>query len=144
MVWLKSTPARLVERRGTLAIINACAAAAFSTQAVIGTEQHHSRDGFYFLLWLVWRAVTLIWVFGTPGYLRWSAAQRAVINDELVRAHQAASAKAGFAIALVGLGTLSTCVFFQIASPALALPMLTSAAVVGAALTFGCLERRDA
>ncbi len=130
-------------RRGTLAIMNALAAAAFSIQAIVGAREHHTRDAFYFALWFVWMLATLIWVFGTPGYLRWNAAERAALNDELVKAHQASAAKGALAVAMFGLTLLSTSTFFRLETPLWALPAVTSVTVVSAGLIFGWLERRD-
>lgn len=129
--------------RGTLAIVNGLAAAAFTSEAVLGVQGHHGRDPFYFALWFVWMLTTVLWTFGTPGRLRWTAEQRQVINDELVRAHQTVAAKASLAVAIGGLCLLSTAAFLGVPTPPWAVPVLTAATVVSAALTFGWLERRD-
>lgn len=143
MVRMMKSPAQFTARRGGLAIVNALAAVAFSTTAISSAAGHHARDPVYFALWFGWMLSTLIWTFGVPGYWRWNAAERAVINDDLVKAHQAIAAKGALAVAMIGMGVLSVGTFFQLAIPAWTLPTVTCATVVSAALIFGWLERRD-
>jgi len=143
MVNLLKSPAQLSARRGTLVLCNALATAAFSGVAIDGASGHHSRDFFYFFLWFVWVVTTLLWTFGIPGFFRWSAAERATVNDELVRAHQASAAKGGFLTAIVGLGLLSASAFFRVALPGWSVIALASLTVVSSALIFAWLERRD-
>ena len=45
------TAERVAARRGTFALINGMAAAAFSLFAISGSGEHADRDPFYFFLW---------------------------------------------------------------------------------------------
>lgn len=137
------SPEQVSSRRASLTLTNAFAAAAFSFVAILGTGEHRARDPFYFFLWFVWMAVTICWVFGIPGYLRWSAAERAVINDELVQSHQATAAKVGLAVAFAELGLLSIGSFFRLGAPTWSSAALTSLTVVSTAVAFAWMERRD-
>ena len=137
------SPEQVSSRRAALTLMNAFAAAAFSTVAILGAGENRARDPFYIFLWFVWMALTIGWVFGVPGYLRWSAAERAIINDELVQSHQAKAAKAGLVVALAGLGMLSISGIFQCYVPVWSPAALVSLTVVSTAIVFAWLERRD-
>ncbi|MBW6522724.1 hypothetical protein KZ810_04365 [Sphingomonas sp. RHCKR47] len=137
------SPDQMSARRGTIVFLNALAAAAFSTVAIGRAGVHPGRDPIFALLWAVWMAVPLIWVFGIPGYLRWSKIERSIVNDERVRAHQAAAARVGLGVAIASLAILSSAAFTGTVFPAWAAPALATGTVVVTALVFAWLERRD-
>jgi len=124
-------------------LLNAGAAACFSFVAINGAAANPGRGGGYLLLWGIWMAVTLIWVFGVPGARRFSPAQQAIVNDELVRAHQASAARAGLALALTALAAGAACGFLEVAIPGWAPAAAGSVAVIGTAVVFAWLQRRD-
>lgn len=137
------SPEQLSARRGTIVAFNALAAAAFSAVAIDHAGTHPGRDPVYLALWAVWMTITLIWVFGIPGHLRWSKSERLIVNDELVRSHQAVAAKAGLGVAIGSLALLSLTAFTSKSFPSWLAPALTSVSVIITALVFSWLERRD-
>lgn len=137
------SPQQVAARRGMVTLFNTLAAAAFSFVAIDNIGEHPARAPFYILLWAAWLAIPLLWVFGVPGGRRWSRAERAQINDELVRAHQATAAKTGLALALVGMAIVSAMTLTGEVVPFWLLPAFTSATVIVTALLFAWLDRRD-
>ncbi|MCA3256055.1 MAG: hypothetical protein INF91_10615 [Alphaproteobacteria bacterium] len=140
--WFPS-PEEVSARRGRVTLLNAGAAACFSWVAISNLAANPERGAAYLLLWAIWLAVPLIWVFGIPGGRRWSAKQHAILNDELVRAQQATAARAGLALALALIGAGAACGFLGIALPVWAAPAAGSIAVIGTALVFAWLQLRD-
>lgn len=130
-------------RRGLVTLLNAAAAACFSFVAINGASGNPDRGAGYLLLWGIWMAVTLIWVFGVPGARRFSRAQQAIINDELVRAHQATAARVGLGLAVAALAAGAACSFLGVAIPGWAPPAAGSVTIVGTALAFARLQMRD-
>ena len=137
------TPEEVSARRGRVTLLNSGAAACFSWVAINGAEGNPDRGAAYLAMWAIWMTVTLMWVFGVPGARRWSAAQQAVINDELVRAHQSRAARVGLALGLALLAAGAACGFLSIALPAWGPAAAGSVTVLGTALTFAWLQMRD-
>lgn len=140
---LNRSPEQISANRGRSTMANALAAACFSFVAISNVYERPSRAPAYVLLWALWMLVTTIWVFGVPGGFRLSKAERNVVNDELVRSHQAASAKFGLTIAILGLVAISLSGFFGIMLPVWSVPAMTSTTIVTTGLFFSWLQMRD-
>jgi hypothetical protein len=130
-------------RRGLVTLLNAAAAACFSFAAINGARTNPDGGAAYLLLWGLWMLVTLVWVFGVPGARRFSPADQAIINDELVRAHQAGAARVGFGLGVAMLAAGAACSFLGVAIPGWAPPAAGSVTIVGTALAFAWLQMRD-
>lgn len=137
------SPERISSQRGRLTLLNALASTAFSFVAINNAYENPGRAPAYALLWAIWMSVTIIWVFGVPGWMHLSKRDRQVINDELVRAHQAKAAKFGLACAFFAMAFVSLFGFFHAALPEWTLPAATTGVVVLTALFFARLEMRD-
>ena len=69
--------------------------------------------------------------------------ERAVINDELVRSHQAQAAKFGLTCAVASMAVISVSGYFHTALPVWTVPAATTGVVVLTALFFAWLEMQD-
>lgn len=136
------TAERISSQRGRLTLLNTLAAACFSYVAISNAYDNPARTPAYAILWLLWLAVTMVWVFGVPGWRGFSKRQRSQINDELVKAHQATSARLGLGCAIAAMGGVSVIEFYG-ALPLWVLPTATTLVVVITALCFAWLEMRD-
>ena len=134
---------RISSQRGRLTLLNALASTAFSFVAINNAYEIPGRAPAYALLWAIWMSVTIIWVFGVPGWMHLSKRDRQVVNDELVRAHQAKAAKFGLACAFFAMVFASLFGFFHATLPEWTLPAATTGVVVLTALFFARLEMRD-
>ena len=94
------------------------------------------------LAWAAWGAAVLALTFG-PGGWRWTRRQRSILNDERTRAHQAVAARAGFAVAVLGLAVLCALMLARATDPLAGVALVLSLAVIAPALTFAWLQHRD-
>jgi hypothetical protein len=53
--------------------------------------------------WGSWLVVTMVWTFGTPGWMKWSKRERSIINDELARDHQRSAALLSMVVLMSGM-----------------------------------------
>ena len=136
------TVERISSQRGRLTLLNTLATACFSFVAISNAYDNPVRTPAYAILWLLWLAVTMVWVFGVPGWRGFSKRQRSQINDELVKAHQATSARFGLTFAVAAWAIVSVIGFYG-ALPLWAPPTVTTLVVVMTALCFAWLEMRD-
>ena len=91
--------------------------------------------------WLLW-AVALLLLLATGGSLFRSRKVRALMEDESTRANRARAYAAGFWIAVstaIGIYVLTA---FDEVKPREALHIVVTAAIAGALISFGLLERR--
>ena len=61
---------RISSQRGRLTLLNALASACFAFVAISNAYDNPVRTPVYILLWALWMAVTIMWVFGVPGWVR--------------------------------------------------------------------------
>lgn len=91
--------------------------------------------------WLVW-ALALLLLLATGGGVFRSKRVRALMDDEATRAHRNRAYAVGFWVAIgtsIGIYALTA---FDTVMPREAIHIILTAAVAGALLTFGALERR--
>jgi len=134
----RQTVESFADRRGRNVLLIAIAAIGFTAFAVTRPEANTSPRPF--LMMAVFLIACLVWTFGIPRLLRWTKRERSMLNDELVRLNQHRAARAGFSIALIGLGiTALQPPVAGIAAPTIAIIALATA-IIGAALTFAGFE----
>lgn len=134
----RRTVESFADRRGRNVLLIAIAAIGFTIFAVTRPGADPSSRSFFIMA--VFLVACLVWTFGTPRLLRWTKRERSMLNDELVQLNQHRAARAGFAIALFGLGvTALEPSMAGLATPTIAIIAL-AAAIIGAALTFAGFE----
>lgn len=74
------------------------------TSILVGQIEASSVRGLSVLVWALWLLVPFVWVFGRPGWRKWSERERGIINDELAREHQRAAAMSAMMVLIAGLG----------------------------------------
>lgn len=138
----RRTAERITANRGKATALNALAAACFSFVALDNAYEHPTRTPVYVFLWAIWMAVTAVWIFGVPGGMRLSRAERRTVNDELVQSHQGTAAKFGLAFAIACLVAISLCGFLRVMLPVWVVPATASATVIATGLHFAWLQLR--
>ncbi len=138
---------RFSGRRGTLAIIYTLLFVIYGgiwwmNLDAVTTDGHHLPRIGYAVIWALWGVSLLMLTFGPVGQ-RWTKRQRAILNDELARAHQAVAARVGFATAICGLAVLYTLMLASVPDPIVGIPIALTVVVAAPALTFAWLQRRD-
>ncbi|HEX8623822.1 MAG TPA: hypothetical protein VF782_01955 [Allosphingosinicella sp.] len=136
------TAERLSRRRARM--LPAMAVLFLSGQAIfaIGPDDPtRTVDQVKVAAWLVW-ALALLLLLATGGGAFRSKRVRALMDDEGTRAHRGRAYAVGFWVAIgtsVGIYALTA---FDRVMPREAIHIIVTAAVAGALLTFGALERR--
>ncbi|HST36999.1 MAG TPA: hypothetical protein VLK25_10280 [Allosphingosinicella sp.] len=135
------TADRLSRRRArmipVLAAIFLAGQAAYFSQDRAERLVDHVKIG----AWLIWVLVLLV-VLETGGGFIHSKKVRALINDEITRANRQRAYAIGFWTAMgVGIGTYVVAMFEPVTSRE-AIHLIVTAAIGGALLMFGLLERR--
>ena len=133
-------------RRGRVVLVLTLAFAAFSVVACRATldksglnETNIFSEG---LTWCVYAFLLSMWIYGTPGWLSWTRAERRVLNDEFTKANRANATRwafgafcaSGFVQCLSAFRIWTTPVWWPIAS--------ISAALVAAGISFAVADMR--
>lgn len=124
-------------RRGRRVALSALVFAIYSVQVcrvvadhqVVNANSHGPSNGLItVLLWALWAISLLVLVFFTPGLLGWGPAERAVLNDELVKHYRGVAARVALLVLslavlaqVVGLWWWSVPVWWPVAALSLAL-----------------------
>ena len=135
------TADRLGRRRArmipVLAVVFLAGQAAYFTQDQAERLVDHVRIG----AWLVW-VLVLLALLETGGGFNYSKKVRALFNDETTRANRQRAYVVGFWTAMgTGIGLYVVAMFEQVTSRE-AIHLIVTAAIAGALLMFGLLERR--
>jgi len=91
--------------------------------------------------WVVLSAVLLL-ILATGGFWRHSKAVRALLNDEVSRAHRAEAMSLGFIVSMVFALVLYATVGLEAVSVRQAIHIIVSMGIVTALIRFAMLERR--
>ena len=135
-------------RRGKVVLCFSAAFAAYSVlacravaaRAGIGADAAGPSSGLLTIVtWALWALAVALWIFGTPGRMKWSAEDRAVLNDDLVRHQRTQAIRVAFVVLVVagiaqvlGLWGWQLPSWWSIAS--------LSAAIAAAGIVFGVLD----
>lgn len=142
---MTDTPSRaeaFAAKRGLVCLLFSLASLAFTGVTIMALADgplHPAR----ILLWAIWLAVPLGWVFGRPGGLQFSARERAIVTDELVQAHQQRATRVAMVVLASGLAVQAAealgLVLLPVWWPVAALGL----GIASAGLTFAISELRD-
>jgi hypothetical protein len=121
------------------AVLFLCQQASFFA---VDNERHvRTVDWVKSVSWLVLTGVILAALW-TGGYWIKRREVRALMNDEVTRAHRADALALGFLLAMMATIALYCISFFEDVPARLALHTITSAGLVTGLIRFGMLERR--
>lgn len=133
-------------RRGRVVLLMTLAFTCFSVSACLATRHtsglNEPNISAQALTWCVYALALSIWIYGTPGWLSWTRAERRILNDEFTKANRANATRwtfgvfcaSGFLQCLSAFHAWTAPVWWPIAS--------VSAALVAAGISFAIADMR--
>lgn len=141
---MRDEPSRaeqFASRRGLVCLLFAGASAMFTFNTVMKMQDGPLHPGSV-VLWAIWLAVPLAWVFGRGGW-RFTARERAIISDELVQSHQQRAAQVAMLIMMTGLLVAAAGALGYLVVPTWWPVAVLGGAVAAIGIVFGVLEIRS-
>jgi hypothetical protein len=128
-------------KRGMVCLLFSLASLCFTVVTIMAIDKVPLHPA-QVLLWAIWLVVPLAWIFGRPGGWRFTAKERAIISDELVRANQQSATRLAMIVLALGLAVQAAGVFGYVAVPVWWPIAVLGAGVAGAGLAFAIAELR--